>query len=286
MKFFLTGNSLVSGSDCSPDDSWSTQTVGSAVNLERRSGSQEDGGNGAEVEECDSFSGASTLPLTAPLRRNQQYLQLVNEPSPTSPPVSPRSPPANLPLVGEASSDWPRFSLQSSPSDAPQSPVNLITTAQVSIPSTPLSPSLTSPTPDSPTSVTFTFPLPSVPSVMSPQHYLKPSNNKVFPRPSSPPDSYENEGQDSEADSTCNPLLDNSYVNMSVTGDLKQKIEVSGARDLEKINGVNLRHKRDCDVIDELDSHRLSGVSALSAVSGMTSASTVDLDHNPSQSWC
>ncbi|XP_071513555.1 proto-oncogene tyrosine-protein kinase ROS isoform X2 [Panulirus ornatus] len=268
------------------DENHNTNSVGSAVNLERRSGGQEDGGNGAEVEECDSFSGASTLPLTTPLRRNQQYLQLVNEPSPLSPPVSPRSPPANLPLVGETSSDWPRFSLQSLPSDASQSPVNLITTAQVSIPSTPLSPSLASPTPDSPTSVTFTFPLPTVPGVMSPQHYLKPTNNKVFPRPSSPPGSYVTESQDSEADSTCNPLLDNSYVNMSVTSDLNQKIEVSSATELEKINGVSLRHKRDCDVIDELDSHRLSGVSALSAVSGMTSASTVDLDHSPSQSWC
>ncbi|XP_042220290.1 proto-oncogene tyrosine-protein kinase ROS-like isoform X2 [Homarus americanus] len=282
-----SGNSLVSGNDCSPTNSWSAQTSGSVVNLGGRSGSQEeDGDNGVEVEECDSFSGASTLPLTAPLRRHQQYLQLVNEPSPLSPPVSPRSPPASLPLGGEASSDWPRFSSHNSTSDIPQSPTNLITTAQVSIPSTPLSPSLASPTPDSPTSVTFTFPLPTIPSIMSPQHYLKPSSNRVFPGPSPQPGSYDSEDQDNETNSNCNPVLDNSYVNMSAGVEFKQESDTSSPRDFEKINGVNLRHKRDCDIINELENHRLSGVSALSAVSGMTSASTVDLDHNPSQSWC
>ncbi|XP_045603691.1 proto-oncogene tyrosine-protein kinase ROS isoform X2 [Procambarus clarkii] len=280
-----SGNSLVSGNDCSPSNSWSDQTSSSAVNLGGKSASQEDAGNGAEIEECDSFSGASTLPLTAPLRRHQQYLQLVNEPSPSSPPVSPRSPPVNLPLGSAAASGLPRFPPPTS-SDVPQSPSNFITTAQVSIPSTPLSPSLSSPTPDSPTSVTFTFPLPTMSNVMSPQHYLKPSNNKVYTGPSLQVSSYENEGQDNETDSNCNPLVDNSYVNMSAGVDLKQACDLSGSNDFGKINGVNLRHKRDCDIITELDNHRLSGVSALSAVSGMTSASTVDLDHNSSQSWC
>ncbi|KAK8754621.1 hypothetical protein OTU49_016899, partial [Cherax quadricarinatus] len=278
------GNSLVSGNDCSPSNSWSAQTSGSVINLGGRNGSQDDAGNGVEVEECDSFSGASTLPLTAPLRRHQQYLQLVSEPSLSSPPVSPRSPPASLPLGAEASFDLPRFSAQTS-TDFPRSPTSLITTAQVSIPSTPLSPSIASPIPDSPTSVTFTFPLTTMSSVMSPQHYLKPSNNKVYTGPCLQAGPYDNEGQDIDLDSNYNPLLDNSYVNMSA-GDLKQRSDLTNTKDFGKINGVNLRHKRDCDIIAELDNHRLSGVSALSAVSGMTSASTVDLDHSPSQSWC
>lgn len=267
------GNSLVSGNECSATNSWSTQTSNSVANLGPRRGSdQEDRVLGGEAEECDSFSGASTLPLTAPLRRHQQYLQLVNEPSPTSPPVSPRS---------DASSDWPRFS--SSSGEAPQSSASLITAAQVSIPSSPPCTSHASPAPESPTSVTFTFPLPSLQGVVSPQHYLRPSSNKVFAGPSQAGSSETEE----ELDARFSPAPpDNSYVNMSAGAELKLMDEVTEAADLEKINGVSMRIKRDCDLQAELDSHRLSGLSGLSAVSGMTSASTVDLDHSPSQSWC
>ncbi|XP_042860873.1 proto-oncogene tyrosine-protein kinase ROS-like [Penaeus japonicus] len=268
-----SGNSLVSGNECSATNSWSTQTSNSVANLGPRRGSdQEDRVLGGEAEECDSFSGASTLPLTAPLRRHQQYLQLVNEPSPTSPPVSPRS---------DASSDWPRFS--SSSGEAPQSSASLITAAQVSIPSSPPCTSHASPAPESPTSVTFTFPLPSLQGVVSPQHYLRPSSNKVFAGPSQAGSSETEE----ELDARFSPAPpDNSYVNMSAGAELKLMDEVTEAADLEKINGVSMRIKRDCDLQAELDSHRLSGLSGLSAVSGMTSASTVDLDHSPSQSWC
>ncbi|XP_066980698.1 proto-oncogene tyrosine-protein kinase ROS isoform X4 [Macrobrachium rosenbergii] len=279
-----SGNSLLHENDCT-GNSWSAQTSESVVNLgRRRESSDDDAGIGIEVEETDSFSGASTLPLTTPLRRHQQYLQLVNEPSASSPPVSPRSPPASFPLVGETSSDWSRLPLSMSGVESPQSPSSLITEAQVSVPSTPVTLSVASPAPDSPTSVTFTFP--TLPSIMSPDHYLKPCNNKAFAG-STPSALHENDGQVEEEESDCNQItFDNSYVNMSAGADLKAAPEVSGSLDLEKVNGVILRRKKDCDMLADLENHRLSGVSALSAVSGMTSASTVDLEHNSSQSWC
>lgn len=262
----------MSANGCSATNSWSTQTSSSMANLGPRRGSgPEDRVLVGEAEECDSFSGASTLPLTAPLRRHQQYLQLVNEPSPTSPPVSPRS---------EASSDWPRFS---SSAEAPPSSASLIAAAQAPPSSSPPGTSHASPVPESPTSVTFTFPLPSLQGVVSPQHYLRPSSNKVFAGPSRS-GSSENEEELDAGFSPAQP--DNSYVNMSAGAELKLMDEVTEAADLEKINGVNMRIKRDGDLQAELDSHRLSGLSGLSAVSGMTSASTVDLDHSPSQSWC
>ncbi|KAK7028899.1 hypothetical protein SK128_007910 [Halocaridina rubra] len=279
-----SGNPLVSGNECS-SNSWSVQTSDNGINLGRRNSHDPDDGTGAEAEESDSFSGASTLPLTAPLRRHQQYLQLVNEPSPTSPPISPTSP-LNFPSIGEMASERSALSLRASSGDVPQSPVSLLTEVQVSVPSTPLTGNLshTSPVPDSPTSVTFTFPM--IPGIMSPEHYLKPSSNKVFADTSFQSQLCETNGEVGEDESCSNQILsDKSYVNMSAGADLKKIAEVA-QKDLEKLNGVSLRHKMDCDMMDDLDNNRLSGLSVLSAVSGMTSASTIDLEHASSQSLC
>ncbi|KAK8385153.1 hypothetical protein O3P69_012149 [Scylla paramamosain] len=110
-----SGNSGISEEDCLPE----TSALGRRRRRRRRRSSLEEEGDTVnmeeeeeeEEEESDSFSGASTLPLTAPLRRNQQYLQLVNEPSPASPPLSPRAPspqaPATLPR--STLSDWGRL---------------------------------------------------------------------------------------------------------------------------------------------------------------------------------
>lgn len=98
---------------------------------------------------------------------------------------------------------------------------------------------------------------------------------------------YDNEVLDDEVNSNGNPPLDNCYVNMSAGSDTKHcEMNPRDLDNIENINGVKLRHKRERDVMAELENHRLSGVSALSAVSGMTSESTLDLDNIPGQSWC
>ncbi|KAK3864124.1 hypothetical protein Pcinc_030164 [Petrolisthes cinctipes] len=432
-----SGQSVVSEHECYPSNSWPGGSMGSVEGQGRdgrgSEGSQEGQNIGEEAEEeeeeeeeeeCDSFSGASTLPLTSPLKRHQQYLQLVNEPSPQSPPLSPRQgqdptdwqrflvngvPPlpqdapswhqfpghhhlinGELHSPDEAAQDWqlghhtdtttmprppPRSAPQSPTKESllgnmdplspvaphrssitlppspvmedvtslpsaqrrPQvtsfsspSPVRNLTSplssrsAGLASPSSPLSlnyssptspRSLTSPSPDSPTSVTFTFPLPTS---LSPHHYLKPSNNKALVGPSSPPSSpfpQSSSPGSSSPTSPCpkipsptspfphnpsptstfptilpditeekikseSPVMNNSYVNMS--SDIKQTCP----NEDEAINGVTLRQKQENHLSAETENHRLSGVSALSALSGTTSASTIDLDHNPSQSWC
>ncbi|CAL4065204.1 unnamed protein product, partial [Meganyctiphanes norvegica] len=282
----------------------SISVSGVRINPSGRGGAGGETNNALDVDDpCDSVSGTSTLPLTAPLRRQQQYLQLVNEPAPNSP-VSLTCPQTSFIPDGEITSDWVREVIGSITSRQTSNNSTLDNHATASTPSSSTSSSSSSSTlasylnpsiPESPTSVTFTFPLPNLNNGQLVDHYLRPTRpvrvSKCASNIGKSEKSQETETtvQDQVNTDDNNIHFDNSYVNMSQGAESKLLEQLSSPEETtDTVNVVNFRSSNASKLGSNLslDGHRLSGVSALSDVSGMTSASTIDLDFTPSQSWC